>query len=377
MPGNNLPVVVDDFERQLNIFTNLGLAEEKADSLTNITGMYSQLTKRVFRRANGNHIQYREFKGPDGPIEYSVSAAIIPITKMVNGVSVKSDVIRNPSIREDRVEDALAYLASQGAAVPKKDKLQIGVTFTLQGIRTVIMDIFDTKYSVAQIRESLNTLARSSIDLPMMAQNSDAATHSNVNTRISNLTLITAQMYRADRESKSYCEFHWAFARDIALGDYCAHDIELQGKLNEDLAIDLIKTLSYKFRQAGHKTQYNFAARKYLENSCIGFYEKNPSKSWGKLKMALEDLKKNNVIRAYNIENKTAKVSGLGGRTKIEDRIVTVWAHKDFTGRVKTKHWLDDARGLKEMKKAKKWSPGKLPKPDKAMEPETDEIQFA
>lgn len=336
----------NDPNNQLDIFSGFmtnspATPAGKEQNLTNLTGLYSQMAKRISKPRGASYkegdpkLVYRTFKEGNQKVDYSISPAMIP-TKAKDGS--KSSEVRYCGVREDRVEEALAYIASQGSAHFDPDRNIIGVFFTLGGLKAEVHNLFRKKMSHAQIKEALQVLSRTAIDI---TGESSGTIAESVSTRISNLKLISREDYERNPFSRCYCELHWAFARDIMTNNFCAHDLEWQGRLDDELAQDLMRRLSFKYRHANLKNSYHFMGREFLENSFLGFDEKYSRKRWASLREALEALEHEKVISRHEL---TVKTEGHGGRPTIVDYKVEVWPTKEFIASTKFRNWFDSER---------------------------------
>ncbi len=320
--------------------TTKGLQKQR---LSNLTGLFSRLPKRVYARAGKGqpYITYRQFDTGKEIIDFSITAAVVPIEKTVNGVIEKSEKVYYPGLVEDRVEEALAYLASQGDVQLMPGEIpRIGVTFTLREIKAVLIDVFDKECKIERIKQALTVLSRSTLELPIEL---GGKKYSHANTRISNLTLVTQEVYHADNTARCYCELHWAFANDVRTGNFCVYDLKWQASLDNELAEDLMKRLSFNYRHANSENSYHFKAKNQIENTSIGFEKRNLSRNWQRLKVALNILQEHDVIS--HSELKPIKADGKGSLS-IADYIVTVWPTQHFIQSVKARKWLDKERGL-------------------------------
>lgn len=337
MSGDSKDVSTQEFWTQLEFFSGVrSLRDRGMERYSNLTEVYSQLPKRVYHKKGQEGIVYREFNNGDAAIGVSITPAMIPIEKTVKGVQIRSQETRYPALREDRVEEALAYIAAQGGARIKPDNLVIGVFFSLQQIKTTLKNVFGVTYSVAQIREGLLVLSRSVLELKFESAEFKTTSDS---TRISKLTLVNRKEFIQDRDARCYCELHWAFARDIAAGNYCLHDVEWQAKLETDLAQDLMKRLSVKYRHANNSNFYSFMGKQALINTSLGFYEKNPNRSWAQLFAALDDLQTHGVISGWRKEARYDDKKGRG-RPKITDHKIDLWPTDKFIADAKFTNWV-------------------------------------
>lgn len=333
-----------EFEQELEKFTGkISLKDGDArKNYSHITNYYSVLPKRVTRTPKEDRPVHRTYIEPNGErVDLVIHPALL-LDKNGNHRKVY------PKLIEDRVEDALGYIAAQGAIDREPEKKHIRVKFTINQIRNVIRDLWSVTYSHDQIKEALQVLSRSVIDM-------------NVNTTLLSVELdvrrITGLIFAkpkmkgvlsdADDELCS-CYLNEFFAFEIAIGNYKIHDLRWQGKMKRELTQELFKRLCSKFTQASDKkNDYTFDAKSFMENTSVGFYEKNPSKSWGMLNECLEELIETQVIISH--EERIVCETGTGGRPSIITKIVKVVVTKKFITHMKTVHWAE-----KEVKKASK-----------------------
>lgn len=323
---------IDGFIEQLTLFggiqnvvdTQVKATNNKLNKLTNLTGIYGLIPKRVYRNPSDKKLILREYRTSKGlKMDLEIKPALI--THKVNGMYVNA--FKYPGLREDRVEEALAYIASQGGVSLNPNNKYVQVLFTVRQVRRVLEEVLNKTYSGLQVREALDVLSQSFLNIRISHEGREIKF---TGTRISQLiTIGRAEWLAADENDDTQCScvFHTCFAGDVAEGNFFIHDLSWQGKFKHELAADLFKSLSVHYRQASVESPYRFAAKMFLENTSHGFSYTNSSRSWGGLLNALNELKELRVISGFDDD---IRYQSTGGQRKIIDRIITIYAHEEY-----------------------------------------------
>ncbi len=321
------------FEAELDRFTGM-VAVKDGDAKKNyshITACYSLLPKRITKTPKTGHSVMRSFSpGDNEQIDMVIHPAVLA------DKSGRQSLVF-PKLVEDRVEDAIGYIAAQGAVKRNVERVAIGVYFTINQIRKVLSDLMGVKYNHAQIRAALEVLAGSSIDLKWQRP---GWVFNRKITRISGLTFGDTDSNSGEKDTQCFCYLNELFAREIADGSYTIHDLRWQGRIKGEMAQELFKKLMVFYRHANSGNEYNFDGRKFLENTSLGFYKTNPSKSWTSLSDALIELAREEVIQKKHQERIVWEPS-TGGRPSIRNKIIIVKPTPRFIQHMKMSHWVE------------------------------------
>ena len=331
-----------DLTNQLTLFTGLPAAKDgKSDRFTNITAIYSHLPKRLTRqpRARSQELVIeRDYWANDtNRIHLTIKPTVM--TKTTSGKVEQT--IRFPMLMEDRVEEAIAYIASQGSVSALPDEVNVGVRFTLSRIKAIIAKLFGKSYSLDQIKASLELLANSPLNLTIYDAGDKIG--SITGTRISELMIVDRATYEKNSSAECACRLHPLFVQEIMAGSFSAHDLAWQGELTSDLAQDLFKFFAWRYHYANSTNSYHVKARRLLENTSRGFNTSNPSKSWTELDTALKCLKKHNVISDFSYKDELDRATR--GRPRLIDRTITIKATERFIALQRFKHFADRETG--------------------------------
>jgi hypothetical protein len=348
-----------EFHNRLDQFQKVAqLSGREGTGITALTGLYSQLPKRLNKQIE-DKLVIRKFKASESDsIELVIRPATLYKKVMVNGSEVVETRQRYPSIKEDRVEDILGYIACQGGIKHTPDTMVVGVYFTMKEIKKKLKSRLNISYSHAQIAEALDILSNSSLSIQFDSQ----AKASNItNPRIGNLVTNTKEMYMARPDSKCYCELHKVFARDILMGQFYAHDLALQAKLKLGLSIDLFRRLSVRYRNASKDNTYHLLSKDFLSNTPTGFNTVVLKRNWPVMRAALKELKDNDIISDW--EEDVRRAPSTGGSKEIIDIKFILHAGSALISLQKLSHKSDKEAGIKRpVVKSNVWKPTKPPR---------------
>lgn len=263
------------------------------------------------------------------------------LVDLVISPAVVDNEFKYPGLREERIETALAIIASTNTSrdfhiESLSHRLPtITVEFSLYRLKSVIEDHVGVKMNYDQIRKGLEVLNKSPLSFRPQKEYKQYAPDVD-STRISNLVVYTTPKNENDRairseHKKSSCTLYPLFCSDIVQGRFRLHLMEIEKRIRDLNPIYLFRILSFFWSQAGVETVYNFSAKGFLTDSPSGFNEKNRNKSWQSITKILNSLIKERVIQSFD-DNSCDKQYGRTPATKntIVDKIYHLRAHEDF-----------------------------------------------
>lgn len=317
---------------QLDIFTSIPkLNTKNPEHLTNLTGIYDLLPKWTPWQ--------QKVEQTSAVITRNISHLKgVKLEIQIKAATLQNGKVRFPGIMEDNIEAALAYLASQGGAPADRVKSgasnSVGVRFTLNQLRTVCEKVLGKKYSIDDIKQSLQILNESHLNVS--PSNGDE-TLSFRATRLPYLVIHTRAAYEKARDrgadTHCYAEFHPLFSLDVRRGLYNLHDLQLQGALKTEIGQQILRILSIYWRQAGVETPYHFSAIRFLEGTPYGVSTTNNSRNWSKIREGVEDLKAAGVL-SRSVEDIHYNPPIPGKRKSIRDITFTLYATEDHQKRM-------------------------------------------
>lgn len=319
------------FQSQLDLFQVQG---DQGDSwmLSNITGIYDLLPKTT--------ISLKERKKPivkrQLPITMPDSRAKLSMDIEIKPALQEDGKFKYPGIIEDKVEDALKYLASQKGAT-NIENINLSVEFTLYEVQQVLAQVLVTKYSINQVRDALQTLAESHLSV-RPSNGDDTLTFKS--SRISSLTMFEKGTYKqvskadkalgtAGKGTLCRATFHPMFAMDVAKGFFRYYNVQRKASFKNPVTDLLYDRICFHWRYASVESSYRFSAEGFLNSTPYGDSDLNSSRRFGKVRKAVEELMEHGILSRFEDDIRYELKVGIPTR-KISDIVFSLYASEEF-----------------------------------------------
>jgi hypothetical protein len=317
---NDLSTTGDLFD-QFSDFSGISnLPDRNRHEFTHLTGLYDLIPKRVLKQGSEDSVVKRTLKTKFVDIDVEIKPAVFPGNKLIF-----------PGMIEERVESALAYIASHGDSEIFHDTDGIQVFFTLKQVKRVLKQVMNKTYSLAQIKTSLKILNESPLNITPKDKSTSLAFNS---TRLSNMIVHTQEqlnvLNETGDETRCSAVFHPLFSLDIQSGRYTLHDLKWQGELSFDLSETMYRHLSAHWRQASVEETYHFSALTFLAATAAGTStSSNKARMWANVRKAVNELHDKDVITKPEEDIRYVFKDGAKTR-KIEDILFEFKATERF-----------------------------------------------
>lgn len=340
---------------QMSIFGGLMDIQDKSEikEISNILHIYSLIPKMVNRQASVNGIVSRIFPLDFGnmdasSIEVEIREAKIKVYAKDGSYKVKSAF---PGIREERIEEALIYIASLGGNNVSVDPSTgtVGVYFVINHLKDVIYDLFKKDEKWIDVKAGLELLNLSNLAIKP-AKGSNVDSRFNISsTRLKSLIWAkTGSDGSNDGATRCWVEFHPLLAVDIQNKAFHLYAIAEKRNLKKPLSHVLFDRLSVYYRHASVENTYHFDGRKFMESSYLGFNEKHPRKSWSTLRQTIDEMKEQKILGEVN---ETLVFCPLSTRNKIVNIIFVISVTEAFQKRVMAVNGINKKLSQKIMNK--------------------------
>jgi hypothetical protein len=244
-----------------------------------------------------------------------------------------------PSANEELIEDALRKIAAkQYRGFFDQNTYRSGVVFSINMLRKELKSRGHTR-SYQEIIRSLNILAGSHIEIKLSDDSGIAKTN-----YLPALAAVSRAKLASDPNAKWVAHFHPLVTESIDSLSYRQFNYHVMMSHSTQLARWLHKRLSHNYTHASVMTPYTTLLSTVRRDSGLLEYART-NDVVRKFEEALGDLQKNDVVLAFNKEERR------GERNKIEDIKYTLTPSPFFVKDVKAANKrLDDGRKLLERK---------------------------
>lgn len=331
---------------QLSLFNLRELGVEKVDRYSQLIGLYDMCPKgvsRKFKTTTSPHIVHRDFTYSRQGTTAKVSVAINPTlinqeTRVANPdfdasiegslktMPIFKEVFMYPSEMENRIEEALIYIASHGDSVDRQNG-RIGVYFTLSQLRSVLAQ-FGSKLNSKQIRLGIEVLRKSVVDVKIETGTEGSLSFNG--SRIDGLIIHDRSKWTKNDEIpdnldlRCFCYLHPLAAYEVSLSGHCLHDLEVYSQIKGDIAKSIYRRLSIRYTYADPNCEYSVMVSDFLKTTDRGLVTSR--KDWYEVQCALEQLVDLGILSSFNLE----AVYSHANKRKITDKKMTVFASTEF-----------------------------------------------
>jgi hypothetical protein len=336
-----------DLSDQIQLFNLHHVGITDAEKYSQLIGLYDMCPKGVSKKLKITKtptIIDREFQyskdGVKTEVKVNINPALVRQTSYLPNpdynpedstsnkrIVMDKEVFMYPSEFENRLEEALIYIGSQGGAVDKQNG-RLGIFFTLSQLRSTMKKL-GCACNITKIKEGIDVLRKCTVDITLKSPNS--GTLSFTGTRIDGLIIHDRSQWVKHEgtdyanDQRCFCYLHPLAASEVSIGNHTLHDLELYSSISGDLAKALFRRLCAKYTYADPKSEYSVKASDFLRTTDRGFVVSR--KSWQDLKTALKQLETLDLISRFEFLplNDDPKDS-----RKITDYVLRVWSSKIF-----------------------------------------------
>lgn len=225
-----------------------------------------------------------------------------------------------PGKREELVEATLLKYAAEGQGIFLDDLAS--VTFTIYQLQKDLKDQGHS-YSRGEIREALQICKLAS--LIVTSENGDKVLMSNI---FETLALQTQDDWKGTGEkTKCFVRFNPLVTRSINKKDFRLLNYEKSLSFESVIARQLHKRMSHHFLQASLMNLYTITLVTMIRDFGLTRY-KSLAHNWRDAEIALEELKKQEIILDYKKES----VLDAKRRNKLADIKISIIPHPRFIG---------------------------------------------
>lgn len=222
-----------------------------------------------------------------------------------------------PAKREEIIEDALRKIMAEGRGIFLDG--EAGVSFTIYRLQKELQENGHT-YSRQQIKDALNVLARTSLELKSESGNVEFNFH----------PIEAVGFSGEDEETQTFVKFSPLVTKSIKDHTFRLFNYEKVMSYKTVIARQLHKRMAHHYTQASLTDPYTILLTTIIRDFGLTRY-KQIKDNLRELETAIEELKSKSVI----INHKIDKIIEKAPRNKVADAKITIQPHFDFINEVK------------------------------------------
>lgn len=222
-----------------------------------------------------------------------------------------------PAKREEIIEDALRKIMAEGHGIFLDG--EAGVSFTIYRLQKELQDNGHT-YSRQQIKDALNVLARTTLELKSESGNVEFTFH----------PIEAIGFNGEDEETQTFVKFSPLVTKSIKDRTFRLFNYEKVMSYKSVIARQLHKRMAHHYTQASLTDPYTFLLTTIIRDFGITKY-KQIKDNLREMETAIEEMKGKNVI----INHQADKIIEKSPRTKVTDVKFVIQPHFEFVNEVK------------------------------------------
>jgi hypothetical protein len=247
------------------------------------------------------------------------------VTKQVidrdeNGQPIMESVQVFPGGREDKVEAALRSIAERGNVEFGQEYepgvFRVGVRFTLYKLKQELDKT--CKYSLDEIKEALEVLATSPVDLSKQDQKA-----TRYNTRINDLVILDRDtrdlLRRSGEDVYCRCFFHPMISESLAVGAMRLHNTRFINSLSNEIARHIYKQMCLHFTWAAADANPYIISRNQIFSELGKTISNSNSNDLRDMRTACKELLKVGILAKFDDKEHQAMVKDEMDRRKTLD----------------------------------------------------------
>lgn len=271
--------------------------------------------KKYVEDANGNRLLApieKNFQIKIDKQDYQASISINPVQVKGRGKEKNKFIAKYPGVREYNIEKAIRKLATGPNSY--FDRQSLTLQFKFKEIEEVV-SAMGQKYYTWQIKESLEILSKTKIDLKIEGDVGFTGSIFDMGRAGTNYVVKFCSMYTEALLDRAFCLYNnTTFGR-------------IGGDKSPPLAQWFFMILSIRYKNASRSSPYDFYLKSAMRDSPLA--DSNTSRFFQKMVDSLNYLKDQGVLSEIKIGNKVYQ------RKKLVDAKVSVLADKRFVDDMK------------------------------------------